>query len=103
MIDLFHYNHCFLKFKNLLEHHISLNFNHIYFGNMENSNGVVFYLFLRITLEGAENPSCCSPYISESTGRNKICRISEVICWKKKNLISHCEPYGLLYTSVVAL
>lgn len=84
MIDLFHYNHCFLKFKNLLEYHISFNFNHIYFENTENSNGVVFYLFLRITSEGAENPSCCSPYSSESAGRNKICRISEVICWEKK-------------------
>lgn len=82
MIDLFPYIPCSPKFKNLLEYHISLNFNCTYFDNMENSNGVCLYLFLRINLEGAENPSFCSLYTSESAGRNKICRVSEVISLK---------------------
>lgn len=102
MIDLFHYIHCFPKFKNILEYHISLNFNCIYFDNMENSNDVVFYLFLRIALEGAENPSFCSFYISESAGRNKICEISEVISLKKKTQNSHFTLWTLWFALCIS-
>lgn len=100
MIDLFHYIRCFPKFKNLLDYHISLNFNCTYFENMENSNGVVFYFFLRITLEEAENPSFCSLYISESAGRNKICMFSEVISLKKK--ISHFTLWTLWFVLCIS-
>lgn len=52
MTYLFHYINCFPKCKNLLEYHISLNFICSYFDNMGNSDGVVFFLFLRIASEG---------------------------------------------------